>query len=262
MASFSSPLFLPFLVFFFFLFFVFFLFSSFSFSFLPCLFPLPFIHHLAIFALCFFSSLLSITSCLLPITSAFFYFLYSTCLSSFIFYPSFLSVSCISEFSRFRISIPLCSSFLLPASFLFRYRFSILLRFSPAVWSTHPHASTPSWLALFHRVMTGDHEIPGISRGRSSEIRSGTRTVFLHGNEGLAAWKKARTRPAERDHTECRYFDGTPYENFLIDCLIVLSGNLSPVLLFFFFLPFQLSCCIFPKDESKKDTTEINQGKV
>lgn len=146
----------------------------------------------------------------------------------------FLSVSCISEFSRFRISIPLCPSFLLPASFLFRYRFSILLRFSPAVWSTHPHASTPSWLALFYRVMTGDHEIPGISRGRSSETRSGTRTVFLHGNEGLAAWKKARTRPAERDHTECRYFDGTPYENFLIDCLIVLSGNLSPVPPFFF----------------------------
>lgn len=130
-------------------------------------------------------------------------------------------------------------SFVSPSRFVpLSLSFSILLRFSPAVWSTHPHASTPSWLALSYRVMTGDHEIPGISRGRSSEIRSGTRTVFLHGNEGLAAWKKARTRPTERDHTECRYSDGTPYENFLIDCLIVLSGDLSPVLLSFFFFFF------------------------
>lgn len=157
-------------------------------------------------------------------------------------------------------------SFVSPSRFVpLSLSFSILLRFSPAVWSTHPHASTPSWLALSYRVMTGDHEIPGISRGRSSEIRSGTRTVFLHGNEGLAAWKKARTRPTERDHTECRYSDGTPYENFLIDCLIVLSGNLSPVLLSFFLffrLSLQLSCCIFPKDESRKHTTEINRRKV
>ena len=128
MASFSSPLFLPFLVFFFFSFL-----SRFYYLFL-------FIHHLAISALCFFSSLFSITSCLLPITSAFFYFLSSTCLSSFIFYPSFLSVSCISEFSPFRISIPLCPSFLLPASFLFRY---LSLSFSASLLLSGPLTLTP-----------------------------------------------------------------------------------------------------------------------
>lgn len=76
--------------------------------------------------------------------------------------------------------------------------------------------------------MTGDHEIPGISRGRSSEIRSGTiRTIFLPDNEGLSTWKKIRVKEMIRNPVIATF------ERFLIyDCLIVLSR------IFFFFLFF------------------------
>lgn len=67
--------------------------------------------------------------------------------------------------------------------------------------------------------MTGDHEIPGISRGRSSEIRSGT--IFLPDNEGLSTWKKIRSRVKEM----IRNAVIATFDQFLMyDCLIVLSG--------------------------------------
>lgn len=125
-----------------------------------------------------------------------------------------------SAFSFPSFLLPLSSAFFLPpfpppASLFFAPRAS---------------TSTPSWLSLSlsYRVMTGDHEIPGISRGRSSEIRSGTiRTIFLPDNEGLSTWKKIRVKEMIRNAVIATF------ERFLIyDCLIVLSR------IFFFFLFF------------------------
>lgn len=129
---------------------------------------------------------------------------------------SFSSFAFSSSFPSFLLS--LSSTFFLPLNPPFSSSvFSIFL-----CVPRHPsRLGYPSlFLFLSYRVMTGDHEIPGISRGRSSEIRSGTiRTIFLPDNEGLSTWKKIRVVKEMTRNAVIAIF-----EQFLMyDCLIGLS---------------------------------------